>query len=423
MLLAHSRAAAHCEPITVILAEVEAPELAALLGFIYTGSTTVPRVRLDAFLRAAEALRIRLPPVPVVMTCDGDGGGVVGGGGGTTVATGGRPVVDCKLEDAKEDVKVSPKYLRYDRYPSSDEWWRYRPARPSPPYVDSLEGGKEPRPDEISFPLTDDGAIVLAGDRGEPRGREIDRRSPVGIATSCGPTCPSTWSLGGVLYRCDRTTADPVGERDRHGSSTTIDRIVPHGVVTTPAESCPPVESTSSSFNVYQRSGACCPPTRGYGGLEEAPMERLGTTATVKTRTRTTEKPADSADFLLLAAESNEFCERTRDDRECPSYPTDGTTTSTRPSSSSLQRATSLLLEKRDYELTRAGQDPSPTGGGCNEGCCGSRWRSARRHVVANRVTASPWRQIVRPHHSPRTRPVVVVDVSTNHQSLNNTRL
>jgi hypothetical protein len=64
VLLAHSGWSSFSEPITVILAEVEGPELAALLGFVYTGSTTVPRSRLEAFLHAAEALRIRLPALP-----------------------------------------------------------------------------------------------------------------------------------------------------------------------------------------------------------------------------------------------------------------------------------------------------------------------------------------------------------------------
>lgn len=64
VLLAHSKSSNYCEPITVILADIEGPELAALLGFVYTGSATVPRGRLEAFLRAAEALRIRLPTAP-----------------------------------------------------------------------------------------------------------------------------------------------------------------------------------------------------------------------------------------------------------------------------------------------------------------------------------------------------------------------
>ncbi|CAB0027880.1 unnamed protein product, partial [Trichogramma brassicae] len=71
VLLAHESLGAAAEPVTVILAEVEGPELAALLGLVYTGSASVPRPRLEAFLRAAEALRIPLAapePAPPQLT-------------------------------------------------------------------------------------------------------------------------------------------------------------------------------------------------------------------------------------------------------------------------------------------------------------------------------------------------------------------
>lgn len=58
----------------------------------------------------------------------------------------------------------------------------------------------------------------------------------------------------------------------------------------------------------------------------------------------------------------------------------------------------------------------------CRESCC-SRWNSTgtasaaapssssiitRRLHVANRVTDSPWKQLARPHHSPRIQPIVL---------------
>lgn len=123
----------------MILAEVEAPELAAILGFVYTGSATVPRPRLNAFLHAAEALHIRLPPVPVVMTCT---------------------QADCKQEDIK-DVKISPKYLQCDQYPCCDRWYRSRrnqdgdSAGKEEPYpaIESLETAREirPLPESMNF--------------------------------------------------------------------------------------------------------------------------------------------------------------------------------------------------------------------------------------------------------------------------------
>ncbi|XP_014210917.1 zinc finger protein 3-like [Copidosoma floridanum] len=62
VLLAHSSCpSSNCEPVTLILAEVEAPELGALLGLVYTGSATLPRGRFEAFLRVVELLRVYLP--------------------------------------------------------------------------------------------------------------------------------------------------------------------------------------------------------------------------------------------------------------------------------------------------------------------------------------------------------------------------
>lgn len=328
-MLAHSKSSAHCEPITVILAEVEAPELAALLGFVYTGSATVPRVRLDAFLRAAEALRIQLPPVPVVMTC-GD-------------------QADCKLEDVK-DVKVSPKYLQCDQYPSTDKW--YRPVRPVP-YGDER---KEAR----IFPAD----TIL-------RDTRIHHES---TRSAFAPT----WPIGGFLHR-----ADPAAGKD----------LVSDG----PSLSDKNHAIGEPSFNVYQPASTCLP--SAGPPVAEGYNDRLETVEYERVRLMNCGKSAD---------EAGDFCGRTRGDDyardECP-YPG-------RMQSLSLQCAGG-----RSYERpVQAGEDLS-----CGESCC--RWRTARRHV-ANRVTASPWRQIVRPHHSPRTRPVVmpaaerqVDDVSTSRRA------
>lgn len=48
----------------MILAEVEGNDLAAILGFLYTGSVAVPQARLEAFSSTADALKIRIPPLP-----------------------------------------------------------------------------------------------------------------------------------------------------------------------------------------------------------------------------------------------------------------------------------------------------------------------------------------------------------------------
>lgn len=68
VLLAHGSIAGHCELITVILAEVEGNDLAAILGFLYTGTAEVPEARLEAFSSTADALRITIPPLPPALT-------------------------------------------------------------------------------------------------------------------------------------------------------------------------------------------------------------------------------------------------------------------------------------------------------------------------------------------------------------------
>lgn len=110
VLLAHSKSSNYCEPITVILADIEGPELAALLGFVYTGSATVPRGRLEAFLRAAEALRIRLPTAPP----------------------------ELQHHDDVKDVKLNPlPYLHCEQYPGS--WKQQTTSSTADRQLDALE--------------------------------------------------------------------------------------------------------------------------------------------------------------------------------------------------------------------------------------------------------------------------------------------
>ncbi|KAK0179765.1 hypothetical protein PV327_005486 [Microctonus hyperodae] len=68
VLRAHGTIAGQCEVITVILAEVEANDLEAILSFLYTGSAIVPKARLEAFSSAADALKIKIPPLPLALT-------------------------------------------------------------------------------------------------------------------------------------------------------------------------------------------------------------------------------------------------------------------------------------------------------------------------------------------------------------------
>lgn len=333
--MAHSKATAHCEPITVILAEMEAPELAALLGFVYTGSATVPRMRLDAFLRAAETLRIRLPPVPMTTTC------------------GERVQADCKLEDVK-DVKVNPKYLRCDQYP----WCRS--GRSS--YEDPLDR-KETRIFSI------DGNRNVFKNVGTLR--EVNNPGP----SSFDPRCPGGWPIDGFLYQ-DRVMDDASAEKD-HSSVIVTDKNRTTDL------------SSESSFDVYQRD-ACLPDrsfAERYSNLDSSERSRIS--GYERSQNCSTDKPMTDDD-IRVARLGDDSYERSRDE-----YSYQGTMPL-----SSLQCRTRSFERTIDYgSQTPAGEDLS-----CGESCC--RWRTVRRHV-ANRVTASPWRQIIRPHHSPRTRSIL----------------
>lgn len=342
MLLAHSKVTAHCEPITVILAEVEAPELAALLGFVYTGSATVPRMRLNAFLRAAEALRIRLPPVPVMATC-------------------GEQAADCKLEDVK-DVKVSPKYLQCDQYP----WYRSKRLSYEDPFDRKKSYIRIFHADDVSRNVFRD-----VGARSAPH--EVNNPGP-----SFGSGCPSAWSVDGFSHQ------DQASAGKSHGSMILADK----NLVMAP--------SNDASFNIYQRD-PCLPEglsSEGYAGADTLEKTRMGYERLHASCSG--EKPLLNED-VHTGRSGGEPCGTTRD--ECPYR-------SNPMPLSSLQCGTATVAgQTRPFEMldyasqTSAGEDLS-----CGESCC--RWRTARRHV-ANRVTASPWRQIVRPHHSPRTpRPI-----------------
>nr|XP_012150707.1 PREDICTED: zinc finger and BTB domain-containing protein 49 [Megachile rotundata]XP_012150708.1 PREDICTED: zinc finger and BTB domain-containing protein 49 [Megachile rotundata]XP_012150709.1 PREDICTED: zinc finger and BTB domain-containing protein 49 [Megachile rotundata]XP_012150710.1 PREDICTED: zinc finger and BTB domain-containing protein 49 [Megachile rotundata]XP_012150711.1 PREDICTED: zinc finger and BTB domain-containing protein 49 [Megachile rotundata]XP_012150712.1 PREDICTED: zinc len=330
VLLAHSRTSSHCEPITVILAEVEAPELAAILGFVYTGSATVPRLRLNAFLRAAEALRIRLPPVPVVMTCSR---------------------ADCKQEDIK-DVKINPKYLRCDQYPCCDGW--YRPGRnqdgdstskeePYPP-IESLETAREirPLPESMNF---------------------VESRY------EAGKYCSSTfWSVPPPPFS-NLEHEKNVERLEKRETNRTVIPVV-DGINSTQAVRTENLRVCDSSVEHRQRE-FCFSRTLHDRQLE--PFE---------SRMKTDQNPGkDFAMYDRCLEQERAPVIRSRVER-CQ----DGNTVSP-------DRI--RFFEKSDH-----GEDLS-----CQEGCL--LWKSPRRHV-ANRVTASPWKQTIRPYHLPKLQPIVL---------------
>ncbi|XP_034184545.2 uncharacterized protein LOC117606322 [Osmia lignaria lignaria] len=341
VLLAHSRTSSHCEPITVILAEVEAPELAAILGFVYTGSATVPRPRLNAFLHAAEALHIRLPPVPVVMTCS---------------------QADCKQEDIK-DVKINPKYLRCDQYPCCDGW--YRPGRnqdgdstskeePYPP-IESLETAREirPLPESMNF-----------------------------LQSRYGP--------------------------EKYFSST-IWSVPP-----------PPFTNVRQEKNLqsYEKDGTNRMDVRRY---QSTPV--ISAISDIPAGHTENHRVSDSS---MKTHHQQEFCfSKSLYDRQLEPLESRMKTDQNRPQTRDDNRLGKDLTYDRCLEQDRApvirsrieccqnrstvspnrtrsdhGEDLS-----CQEGCFV--WKSPKRHV-ANRVTASPWKQTIRPYHLPKLQPIVL---------------
>ncbi|XP_076299569.1 uncharacterized protein LOC143218322 [Lasioglossum baleicum] len=349
VLLAHSKTSSHCEPITVILAEVEAPELAAILGFVYTGSATVPRPRLHAFLRAAEALRIRLPPVPLAMTC---------------------PRADCKQEDVK-DVKISPRYLRCDQYPCCNRWYRNQDGDPGKRVaacgsIESLETSREigTLPDPMNF----------AG----PRYRH----------------CSATWPVPAFLNADQGKSIrvlDHLSDKDRT-HQTDVRRYNPVTVVSRIDR----IEenTATSSENVLPTLGSpinqleYCFSRNGYDVHRQLdPLELRMRNDQIRPNVE-----EENASNTRDPSRTNGFDEdRSTEDRSSVIH------------SRISQCAISLQPPERTrpHEKPDYGEDLS-----CGESCFG--WRTPKRHV-ANRVIASPWRQTARPYHSPRLQPIVLL--------------
>ncbi|XP_044014178.1 zinc finger protein 2-like [Aphidius gifuensis] len=67
VLLSHDKLIGNYDFITIILPEIEAHDLSALLGFVYTGSTSIPPERFQSFLQTANVLKIQIPPLPIIL--------------------------------------------------------------------------------------------------------------------------------------------------------------------------------------------------------------------------------------------------------------------------------------------------------------------------------------------------------------------
>ncbi|XP_026675281.1 uncharacterized protein LOC108632067 isoform X2 [Ceratina calcarata] len=374
VLLAHSRTSTHCEPITVILAEVEAPELAAILGFVYTGSATVPRPRLNAFLHAAEALHIRLPPVPVVMTC---------------------PKPDCKQEDVK-DVKISPKYLQCDQYPCCDHWYRPRAdqngdsASKEEPYptIESLEAA------------TEIGSLPESMNFNESRCRT-------------GRYCSTTWPVPPFANTAQEKTVhctDQRPDKDRMSQSDvgryhpisavpTIDRIT--GTASEHAENL----NTSCDFSARIRQQEFCFPRTPYDIRLDRQLDPL------ETRMRSDHVRLRTANEENVLRKDASACGGCFEQERIPGERL--TVIRSRIGSCQTKTVPSHLPGRaRSYEKSEFGEDLT-----CRENCFA--WKPPRRHV-ANRVIASPWRQIIRPYHSPKLQPMTTQPHVNNTETVGN---
>ncbi|XP_024943958.1 zinc finger protein 569 isoform X2 [Cephus cinctus] len=318
VLLAHSRATGHCEPITIILAEVEGPELAAILGFVYTGSAAVPKGRLDAFLRAAKALSIRLPPLPEMITSCMD---------------------DLKVEDFK-DVKVNARYLRCEQYPCHDGWCHARTFDRnycSPNYTDKCHG---------ALPMSCEGSLNKKMCNSS-KDESLDA-FPAGTTEAPYTTRRTNGRiiLEKNLNRLDYPK-EPVSERILENSEKISET---HSFVKIP-------EAKDFSMGLLGASGKMM-------DIHELP-------GNIQNPSRIYESSREPDRILENLLESRVPTIRSKVD-----------------------------LKDREVSTLQMGEDLT-----CSERCC--RWKYQKRHV-ANRVTASPWRQLARPHHSPKMQPIVL---------------
>ncbi|XP_033228116.1 uncharacterized protein LOC117179966 [Belonocnema kinseyi] len=322
VLLAHSKGVEYCEPITVILAEVEGPELAAILGFVYTGSATVPRLRLNAFLRAAEALHIQLPPLPVFMkNC----------------------VADYKPEDLK-DVKISTNYLECEQYPSNERW--FRPRQIIPHYEEGLNKKETPSPgfDDFSRTVSHTAPKMFRGSESPIKYRNnlvFERQLPVEA---------NYW----------QTNHESVLDLERDQRSVECSEVL--DVTDVSYSSKRPCELGPDNLDVLEMRISHDP-----CGFESA-------------NNRKSDDTTRRANFGVSGG-SYQIRDRFFEDRIPPLY-------------------CATIGTSNNIDYSQAGEDLT-----CGESCC--RWRPPRRHV-ANQVTASPWRQLARPHHSPKIQPIVL---------------
>lgn len=392
VLLAHSRSAGLCEPITVILAEVEGPELAAILGLIYTGNAAIARPRLDAFLRAAQTLRIKLPPLPEMMRC----------------------TEDCKPEDIK-DIKFNTTYLQCDQYPllsyrgwfqeheTSIESYNSYDARRSRDLKshDNSESVKTyPRDSRIDHNLQnglDAPSRRLEKPDTAPNSRynlhpprDLGANQKLAKNLDNGPISPRVMDPKKAVDECHearainlckirRNVTDNIPQPEQDGDIRNSRFGERHAGAENVLNNGSVNYSTQGSIAEVEKR-VILPETPGSQMMPPGDVRRMSSSDD-KVRFSVAERNYEAPSKILESL----F------DLRVPSLHQTGHTESS-------------TTEKFNYVQGEV----SPA---CRENCC--RWRPPRKHV-ANHVTASPWRQLARPHHSPKMQPMVLQNLHDN---------
>ncbi|KAK9306640.1 hypothetical protein QLX08_002816 [Tetragonisca angustula] len=297
---------------------------------------------------------------------------------------------DCKQEDI-EDVKISPKYLQCDQYPCCDRWYRPRrnqdgdAASKVEPYpaIESLANVREIRPLPESMNFT--------GPRYGP-----------------GRYCSTTWPVPPF--------ASAVQEKIAHSS---VDQRVDKDVRRYhPISVMPGIDSISDTAGRHaENSFVGCDSTETTCQREFCFTSSLYDLCNrqldpLEARTREEQNRFQATNEEEALGKDLSACGGCHD-QEIPG----GRVSVIHPRVSPCQGKTTVALQ-----LPERGGSCVKSDSGEDLTCRGSCfvWKSPRRQV-ANRVTASPWKQTIRPYHLPKLQPIVLqphVDDARTGESL-----
>ncbi|XP_066594159.1 zinc finger and SCAN domain-containing protein 2-like [Prorops nasuta] len=314
----------------------------------------------------------------------------------------------CKQEDIK-DVKISPKYLQCEQYPVCDRWYQSTKT-----HTDENDTGKK-----LFY------SVKSCGNPQEGTNDAVQlQRSPNHQRLRCSPSRlhRNVWQTGSlassIRQECNRTylndlnplvkyPMDPRIELPEHPRIRKFPEEPEQLLDSVPGPTnldmvdnnltnlSPITRSVSGTYGPPSpvRKNVCSQDSYGFTRIPE-PMIPIGTYE---------EKlKIDYGTTVLTQEIDRDGClnRKTFCDSEAGLY--------NGPFGVADEAVDSEVIPMRYASSGRALDRPDYVGGGedlsCRETCC--RWKAPRRHV-ANRVTASPWRQIARPHHSPK-QPIAI---------------